>query len=71
MKVHTDRSKTAQDKTSSRPKLSDAERHKRFVETAEKIGASNDSGDFDVAFDRVTATPLAHRSRRNEKPASS
>ena len=36
------------------PKLTDAERHKRFVETAEKVGASKDRAEFDAAFDGVT-----------------
>ena len=42
--------KTKQD---SKSKLTDAERHKRFVETAEKVGASEDSADFDRAFEKV------------------
>lgn len=36
------------------PKLTDAERHKRFVETAEKVGASEDRAEFDAAFEKVT-----------------
>jgi hypothetical protein len=32
------------------PKLTDAERHKRFVETAKKAGASDNIEDFDKAF---------------------
>lgn len=35
------------------PKLTDAERHARFVETARKIGASEDPKDFDRAFAKV------------------
>ncbi len=45
--------KKAQGQTSSRSKLSDAERHKRFVETAETVGASEMADDFDNAFKRV------------------
>lgn len=37
------------------PKISDAERHARFVETARKIGASEDPKDFERAFKSVTA----------------
>lgn len=37
-----------------KPKLTDAERHKRFVETARAVGASDDPKDFDRAFDKVT-----------------
>jgi hypothetical protein len=39
--------------TVNKPKLTDAERHKRFVETAKKVGASENSEDFDRAFDKV------------------
>jgi hypothetical protein len=37
-------------KTDYKPKLTDAERHRRFVETANKVGASDKSEDFDKAF---------------------
>jgi hypothetical protein len=37
------------------PKLTDAERHARFVETARKIGASEDPKDFEKAFKMVIA----------------
>jgi hypothetical protein len=33
--------------------LTDAERHKRFLETAREIGASDDPKDFDRAFKKV------------------
>lgn len=36
-----------------KPKLTDAERHKRFVETAKEIGASEDPKDFERAFKRI------------------
>jgi hypothetical protein len=35
--------------------LTDAERHKRFVEMAREVGASKDPKDFDKAFKQVTA----------------
>jgi hypothetical protein len=35
------------------PKLSDAERHKRFVEMAHEVEASEDPKDFDKAFKNV------------------
>jgi hypothetical protein len=41
------------DKQTSKPKLTDAERHKRFVEMAREVGASSDPKDFDKAFDEV------------------
>jgi hypothetical protein len=33
-----------------KPKLTDAERHKRFVETSKKVGASEDIDQFDRNF---------------------
>jgi hypothetical protein len=45
------------------PKLSDAERHKRFLETAREVGASEDPKDFDRAFDRVTRTGKKDRQK--------
>ena len=45
-----------QRKTKSKsPKLTDAERHARFVETARKVEASEDPKDFERAFKGVTA----------------
>jgi len=41
-------------KISGKPKLTDAERHKRFVEVAKKIGASEKTADFDEAFSKLT-----------------
>jgi hypothetical protein len=34
-------------------KLTDAERHKRFVEMARELGASEDPKDFEKAFKRI------------------
>ncbi len=44
-----------------KPKITDAERHKRFVEAAKKVGASSNPKDFDKAFERVAA-------RKNRQP---
>ena len=38
-------------------KLTDIERHARFVETAKKVGASEKPEDFDRAFRKVTKVP--------------
>jgi hypothetical protein len=38
------------------PKLTDAERHKRFVAMAKEVEASEDPKDFEKAFEQV-ATP--------------
>ena len=40
-----------------KPKLTDAERHQRFVDAAHKVEASEDAEDFDKAFEKVTAQP--------------
>lgn len=37
--------------------LTEAERHKRFVETAKKVEASKRQEDFDAAFDKVVNHP--------------
>ena len=39
------------------PKLTDEERHARFVEMAKKLGASEKPADFNNAFKRVTGAP--------------
>jgi hypothetical protein len=41
-----------------KPKLTDAERHKRFVDMAREVEASNDPKDFDRVFERVAAPRL-------------
>ena len=41
-------------KREKKPKLTDAERHKRFVEMAREVGASESPKAFDKAFKRVT-----------------
>jgi hypothetical protein len=40
-------------KSGAKPKLTDAERHKRFVEMAKQVGASDDPKDFEKAFSKV------------------
>lgn len=40
-------------KRKSKPKLTDAERHKRFKEMARQVGASENPKDFDRAFKKV------------------
>lgn len=36
-----------------KPKLTDAERYKRFLDAAKEAGASDDHKDFDKAFEKV------------------
>jgi hypothetical protein len=40
-------------KPAREPKLTDAERHKRFVEVARKVGASEKPDDFEKAFRKI------------------
>jgi hypothetical protein len=48
-----------------KPKLTDVERHKRFVETAKKVEASDEIIDFDNAFDKIIVpTKDAQRSSK-------
>jgi hypothetical protein len=57
-------------KTDSKTKLTDAERHKRFVEMARKVEASEDPKDFDKAFKAVVAPRFGDtqlRSRQSNK----
>lgn len=44
-------------KPKAKPKLTDAERHKRFVAMARQVGASDDPKAFDKAFRKVAAKP--------------
>jgi hypothetical protein len=59
-------------KSPRKPKLTDAERHKRFVDMAKEVGATEEAPGFDEALKKVaSAKPLDRRSRHNEKPTSS
>jgi hypothetical protein len=46
-----------QPKRTPRPKLTDAERHARFVQTAREVGVDESPEAFDRAFERVTRKP--------------
>ena len=43
-------------KPKPKSKLTDAERHRRFVAMAREVGASNDPKDFDRAFKQVAGS---------------
>jgi hypothetical protein len=43
----------------SKHKLTDAERHKRFVEMAKQVGASDNPKDFDKAFKKVASPKVS------------
>ncbi len=44
-----------------KPKLTDAERHKRFVAMAKEVEASDDPKDFEKAFRNVVGRPALGR----------
>jgi hypothetical protein len=44
-------------KKAKKKKLTDADRRDRFLDTARKVGASEDPTDFDKAFKRVVKDP--------------
>jgi hypothetical protein len=46
-------------KPEPKPKLTDAERHKRFVAMAKEVEASDDPKDFEKAFERVAGRRAA------------
>jgi hypothetical protein len=46
------------------PKLSDAERHKRFVEMAREVEASEDPKDFERVFHKVAISKQSAPKRR-------
>ena len=54
------------ERAKGKPKLSDTERHERFVAMAKEVGASEKSKDFDDAFARV-----ADKNRMKSKTESS
>ena len=45
-------------KLKPKPKLTDAERHARFVETARQVEVDESEGAFDRAFEKVIRAPL-------------
>ena len=51
----------AKPKRTPKPKLTDAERHARFVDMAKEVKASEDSKDFDRAFAGVVVVAQPKR----------
>lgn len=45
---------TAKSNPNKKPKLTDHERHERFVDMAREVEASEDEKDFEKALDKVT-----------------
>jgi hypothetical protein len=48
-------------KSKPKAKLTDADRHKRFVAMAREVQASDDPKAFDKAFKKVAAKPKAQK----------
>jgi hypothetical protein len=51
-------------KAAPKRKETPAEQHKRFVEIAKKLEASEAPEDFDRAFRKVTAKPVPQQNKR-------
>lgn len=54
-------------KSKQKPKITDADRHKRFVAMAREVQASDDPKDFDKAFKKVTR-PAPNKAKHGSKP---
>jgi chorismate mutase len=55
-----------QKKQESKPKLTDAERHERFVAMAKEVGADNDPASFERVFQRIVR-PIQKAARVQKK----
>jgi hypothetical protein len=53
-------------KPERKPKLTDAERHKRFVAMAREVEASPDAKDFERAFKKVIGSPSKPKSSKRD-----
>ncbi len=53
-------------KRKPRPKLTDAERQKRFVEMAREVQASEDPKDFEAALTRILPHPSVAQTQQNQ-----
>jgi hypothetical protein len=49
-----------------KPKLTDSERYKRFLDVAERVGASDKQEDLDMIIKRVASNKVRNPSRRTE-----
>ena len=57
-------------KSSAKPKLTDAERHNRFVAMAQQVGASDDVKDFEKAFQKAFKNAFEKIACRKDAPRS-
>jgi hypothetical protein len=51
-------------KSEHKPKLTDSERHKRFLDMAREVEASDDSKDFEKAFKKVVMVTKQRSSKK-------
>ena len=51
----------------SKPKLTDAERHKRFLDMAREVEVDDSQEAFDLAFDSVVKTPSPQSPKKRPK----
>jgi hypothetical protein len=51
------------DKQTRKPRLTNAERHKRFVEMAREVEASDNPKDFEEAFKAVVSSPKSREKK--------
>jgi hypothetical protein len=54
-------------KPASKPRLTDAERHKRFLDMAREVGAYDDKDAFDRAFKKVVRPHAAKQEKAGPK----
>lgn len=59
------------EKPPKKPKLTDAERHQRFLDMAEEVGASEDTKDFDQAFTKIVPPKESHPAPAETPPRRS
>lgn len=57
-------------KSVPKPKLTDAERHKRFVEMARQVEATDDPKEFDKAFKKVVTSASSKREKKKGPAAA-
>ena len=57
----------------TKPKLTDAERYRRFLDAAKEVGASDDPKDFERAFKRVVSSSASRvtSNRRRDRDQNS
>jgi hypothetical protein len=53
-------------KASPKPKLTDAERHKRFIAMAREVEADESPGALEKAFDRIVSAHITALDPRND-----